>query len=450
MGRFFGTDGIRGVANAELDCNLAFRTGQAAALVLSRVCKHKARIYIGKDTRISSDMLECALAAGISSVGADVGLLGYMPTPAVAYLTVKHGADAGVVISASHNPMEYNGIKIFNAEGFKLSDELEEEIEAIIASDEAPVLCTGAEIGRVTHMESYAHEYVDYLAGTIPGDLTGLRMVVDCANGAASATAPELFQKLGANATVLFCEPNGTNINADCGSTKLDALREQVVAGHFDVGVAFDGDADRCLIVDEKGAVVDGDRIMAICADTLKRAGELPHDTFVATVLSNLGLHAYAKAHGMQVAASAVGDRNVLELMQKEGFVLGGEQSGHVIFLKHSTTGDGELTAVQFLHILKQSGKKVSELVGEIEQYPQVMINVFVKNEWKEKVLADREVQMALREVTEQLGNEGRILVRPSGTEPLIRVMVEGRISEQVNAIAGHVADVIETAARVE
>lgn len=448
MGRFFGTDGIRGVANAELDCNLAFKTGQAAAIVLSKVCKHKAKIYIGKDTRISSDMLECALAAGISSVGADVGLLGYMPTPAVAYLTVKHAADAGVVISASHNPMEYNGIKIFNAEGFKLSDELEAEIEAIIASEEEIPLCTGAEIGRVTHMESCAHEYVDYLTTTIDGDLSGMRILVDCANGASSATAQELFHKLSADATILFHQPNGININADCGSTKMETLREQVVAGHFDVGVAFDGDADRCLIVDEEGAVVDGDRIMAICADTMKRAGELPHDTFVATVLSNLGLHAYAKAHNMKVAASAVGDRNVLELMQKEGYVLGGEQSGHVIFLKHSTTGDGELTAIQFLHILKQSGKKVSELAREIEQYPQVMINVLVKNELKEKVLSDHEVQLAMREVTEKLGDEGRILVRPSGTEPLIRVMVEGRASDQVNAIAGHVADIIETVAR--
>ncbi len=446
MGKYFGTDGIRGVANTELTCELAFQTGRAAAIVLSRVCNHRAKIYIGKDTRISSDMLECALAAGISSMGADVGLLGYLPTPAVAYLTVQHGADAGIVISASHNPMQYNGIKIFNAEGYKLSDELEAEIEALIDAETTPETGTGAAVGRVTHKEDCAQEYVDYLAKTIDGDLSGLRALVDCANGASSATAPELFKKLRADAKVIFHSPTGTNINENCGSTKMDALRSQVVSGGFDVGVAFDGDADRCLIVDEKGAVVDGDRIMAICADTMRREGNLPHDTFVATVLSNLGLHAYARAHGMQVAASAVGDRNVLELMRKEGYALGGEQSGHVIFLGHSTTGDGELTAVQFLHILKKSGKCVSELVSEIEQYPQVMINVTVPNAEKARVLADDAVLAAMEEVRQQLGDEGRILVRPSGTEPLVRVMVEGRASDLVNALAGQVADVVERA----
>lgn len=448
MGKLFGTDGIRGVANKELSCDLAFKTGQAAAIVLSRATKHQAKIYIGKDTRISSDMLECALAAGISSVGAEVGLLGFMPTPAVAYLTVKHGVDAGIVISASHNPMEYNGIKIFNSQGFKLSDELEEEIEKLILSEESMPICIGAEIGRVRHMEDLANEYVDYLAHTINGDLEGLRILIDCANGAASATAPKLFEKLHANFDVIFNEPNGININAGCGSTKMEQLRERVVAGKYDVGIAFDGDADRCLIVDELGAVVDGDRIMAICASVLKERGELPLNTFVATVMSNLGLHAYARENGLTVACSAVGDRNVLEMMQKEGYILGGEQSGHVIFLEHSTTGDGELTAIQFLQILRNSKKKVSELAGKIEQYPQVIINVHVKNELKIKVIEDREVQMALRDVGAQLGSEGRILVRPSGTEPLIRVMVEGREFDMVNSIAGHVADVIESASK--
>ena len=448
MGKLFGTDGIRGVANRELTSQLAFKCGQAAAIVLTKELGHKAKIYIGKDTRISSDMLECALAAGISSVGAEVGLLGFMPTPAVAYLTVAHRVDAGVVISASHNPMEFNGIKIFNADGYKLSDALEEEIEKVVLSEEEIPVCTGADIGRVYHLENYVSEYIGYLARTIDGDLSGLRVLVDCANGAASHTARELFCSLKADCDFIFDTPDGVNINAGCGSTHMDTLRNQVVSGKFDVGIAFDGDADRCLVVDETGAIIDGDRIMAICASYLKEKGELHDDTFVATVMSNLGLHAYGRKNGLTIACAPVGDRNVLEMMQKGGYVLGGEQSGHVIFLNHSTTGDGELTAVQFLSILKQSGKKVSELTGDIPQYPQVIINVKVENPIKAKVAEDREVKMAIRDVTERLKEEGRILVRPSGTEPLVRVMVEGKDFEEVNAIAAHVADVIASAAR--
>ncbi len=447
MGKYFGTDGIRGVANTELSCTLAFKTGQAAAIVLSKISNGKAKIFIGKDTRISSTMLECALAAGIASVGADVGVLGYMPTPSVAYLTVKHKADAGIVISASHNPMEYNGIKIFNANGYKLSDELEAEIEEIIDSDEPITLVSGAELGRIENLENLAHEYVDYLADTIDGDLSGMKILIDCANGASSYTATELFAKLNADATIIFNEPNGTNINANCGSTKMGALSKKVVEGGYDVGVAFDGDADRCLVVDEKGNMVDGDMIMAVCAEVLKAEGKLKGNAFVATVLSNLGLHAYANARGIKVAASSVGDRNVLELMQKEGYILGGEQSGHVIFLNHSTTGDGELTAVQFLNILKNSGKKVSELVGGIEQYPQIMVNVRVENAVKAQTLARGEVKAASEEVEKILGADGRILVRPSGTEPLVRVMVEGKDTEQVSELAHKVAKIIEKVA---
>lgn len=447
MGKYFGTDGIRGVANTELSCDLAFKAGQAAAMVLSKITKGKAKIFIGKDTRISSTMLECALAAGISSVGADVGLLGYMPTPSVAYLTVKHKADAGIVISASHNPMEYNGIKIFNANGFKLSDELEAEIEAIIDSTDEKPIVSGEALGRIEHLESLASEYVDYLAGTIDGDLSGMKIIVDCANGASSYTATELFKKLGADATIIFNEPNGININANCGSTKLDALSKKVTEGKFDLGIAFDGDADRCLAVDENGNMIDGDMIMAVCAEVLKAEGKLAGDAFVATVLSNLGLHAYANARGIKVAASNVGDRNVLELMQKEGYILGGEQSGHVIFLNHSTTGDGELTAVQFLNIVKKSGKKVSELVGGIEQYPQIMVNVRVENAVKAATLASDEVKAASDEVANVLGADGRILVRPSGTEPLVRVMVEGKDAEQVSELAHKVAKIIEKVA---
>lgn len=448
MGKLFGTDGIRGVANRELTPELAFRVGQATALVLTQELKHKAKIYIGKDTRISSDMLECALAAGISSVGAEVGLLGFMPTPAVAYLTVQHRADAGIVISASHNPMEYNGIKVFNAQGFKLSDALEEEIEKKILDDEEMPVVLGAEIGRVYHLEDTVTEYLSYLARTIEGDLSGLRILVDCANGAASHTARQLFTSLHADCDYIYDTPNGVNINHNCGSTKMDQLRDQVVSGGFDVGIAFDGDADRCLVVDEKGSIIDGDRIMAICAGDLKSRGKLPGDAFVATVMSNLGLHAYGKKAGLKIACSTVGDRNVLELMQKEGFVLGGEQSGHVIFLEHSTTGDGQLTAIQFLSILKKSGKTVTELCSDIPQYPQVIINVKVDNSVKAMVAEDREVKLAIREVTEKLKDEGRILVRPSGTEPLLRVMVEGKDFDEVNVIAGHVADIIASAAK--
>ncbi len=444
MGKYFGTDGIRGVANTELSVNLAFKAGQAAAVVLCKNLGRRAKFYIGKDTRISSDMLECALAAGISSMGADVGLLGYMPTPAVAYLTVEEGADAGIVISASHNPMEYNGIKIFNSSGYKLADELEAEIEALIDNEAFVPTLTGADVGRVEHLDDLADKYVDYLTTTIEGDLTGLKILVDCANGASYKTAERLFEKVSDNTVMVFNEPDGTNINRNCGSTKLNTLRELVLADKFDVGVAFDGDADRCLIVDERGEVIDGDRIMAICAKEMKAKGELPHDTFVATVLSNMGLDKYAETQGIKVAKSAVGDRNVLELMKREGYNLGGEQSGHVIFLNHSTTGDGELCALQFLSILKASGKKASELVEDIEQYPQVMINVKVENHLKDTVLNHEAVRCAIDQAEAELDGAGRVLLRPSGTEPLVRVMVEGRDSSLVNTICGQIANIIE------
>lgn len=444
MGKYFGTDGIRGVANTELSVNLAFKAGQAAAVVLCKNLGRRAKFFIGKDTRISSDMLECALAAGISSMGADVGLLGYMPTPAVAYLTVNEGADAGIVISASHNPMEFNGIKIFNAEGYKLADELEAEIEALIDDEAFVPSATGADVGRVERLDDLLHKYVDYLTTTIEGDLNGLRILVDCANGAASNTARELFDRVSDNTHIVFSEPDGTNINRNCGSTKLGTLRELMKADNFDVGVAFDGDADRCLIVDERGEVIDGDMIMAICATELKAAGKLPGDSFVATVLSNMGLDKYANERGIKVAKSAVGDRNVLELMKREGYALGGEQSGHVIFLEHSTTGDGELCALQFLSILKKSGKKASELVSDIEQFPQVMINVKVENHLKEAVMNHEAVVCAIEQVEAALGGEGRVLLRPSGTEPMVRVMVEGRDNAQVNFLCASVANTIE------
>ncbi|MDP4109536.1 MAG: phosphoglucosamine mutase [Bacillota bacterium] len=444
MGKYFGTDGIRGRANIELDPMLAFHTGQAAAHVLSSKNGHKTKILIGKDTRISSDMLEAALVAGICSMGVDVELLGVITTPAVAFMTVKHKADAGIVISASHNPFEHNGIKIFGSMGYKLNDDLEEQIEGLISNPEPLRMKTHHEIGRVIRNEgAAADEYVSFLAGTIDGDLSGLKIAVDCANGASCKTAAKLFSKVNADCEIKFDEPDGININSDCGSTHLNSLRQRVVSGGFDVGVAFDGDADRCLMVCENGEILDGDRIMAACALEMKREGRLKGDTFVATVMSNLGLHAFAKSAGMHVVCADVGDRFVLEEMLKGGFILGGEQSGHVIFLNHITTGDGQLTALQFLSLLKKSGKKASEFFNMIEQYPQVLTNVKVPNDMKKAIASEEKVAEVIREEENAFGEDGRILVRPSGTESLVRIMVEGKDEARVKNAAKKIADVI-------
>ena len=445
MGKYFGTDGIRGVVNVELDGHLAFKVGRAVAYALSQQSNHRAKILIGKDTRISSDMLEAALTAGICSSGADVESLGVIPTPAVAHLTIKHMADAGIVISASHNPYEHNGIKIFAGSGYKLSDELEARIEEYIDHVDDLPRATHDKIGRVLPLEmDPVEEYTDYLAETIPGDLSGLRVAVDCANGASSATASTLFRKLNMDATIRYYEPDGCNINAHCGSTHLEALQKLVKEGGFDVGVAFDGDADRCLIVDDKGEVLDGDRIMAVCAAELKKQNKLRGNAFVATILSNMGLHAYAREKGMEIVCANVGDRYVLEKMLENGYILGGEQSGHVIFLEYATTGDGELTAVQFLKMLKDSGKRASEIAAEVVPWPQVMINVTVPTALKYSLAERQEVQDAIAKEEKTLG-EGRILVRPSGTEPLVRVMVEGVNKDQVYGAAESVAQVIES-----
>jgi len=444
LGKLFGTDGIRGRANIELDPALAYRAGQAAAHVLSSQNGHKTKILIGKDTRISSDMLEAALTAGICSMGADVELLGVITTPAVAYLTVKHKADAGIVISASHNPYEHNGIKMFGAKGYKLNDDLEESIEALILNPEKMQLKTHHEIGRVWKNEGAAiDEYISFLAGTVDGDLSGLKIAVDCANGASFKTAGLLFEKLGADVRIGFDAPDGTNINAGCGSTHLDSLRQRVLNGGFDVGVAFDGDADRCLMVCENGEILDGDRIMAACALQMKREGRLRKNTIVATVMSNLGLHAFAKENGIRVLCADVGDRFVLEEMLNGGYVLGGEQSGHVIFLDYITTGDGQLTALQFLSMLKKSGKKASEFYDIIEQYPQVLVNVKVPNDLKTTIAGEEPVAALIRKEAEGFGENGRILVRPSGTEALVRVMVEGKEKEEVSRAAGRIANKI-------
>ena len=447
MGKLFGTDGIRGVVNAGLDATLAYKVGLAAAQVLTREGNHKPLVAIGKDTRISSDLLEGALIAGLCSAGADVLHLGVIPTPAVAWITVDNKADAGIVISASHNPFEHNGIKIFNGQGFKLSDELEEKIEEIVLFGHNDVpRKTHGEIGKVSYVAPKASEdYIDHLESTIDSTLGGLRILVDCANGAASATAARLFDRFSKLRTdVINADPDGVNINEKCGSTHMDALAAMVRAGGYDIGIAFDGDADRCLAVDERGELIDGDQIMAACGLDMKRKGKLPGNAVVATVMSNLGLHLFAKEHGMDLECTSVGDRNVLERMLEKGYAIGGEQSGHMIFLEHATTGDGQLTALQVLALLKESGKRASEVFGICQRYPQVLINIPVAdNDRKKAVMASQALADAVAAEEEKLAGEGRVLVRPSGTEALMRVMVEARDQDTAQAAAQRLADQI-------
>ena len=451
MGKLFGTDGIRGVVNAGLDADLAYRVGLAAATVLAKGKKpgEKPLVTIGKDTRISGDLLKGSLISGLCTAGADVLDLGTLPTPGVAWVTVDEGADAGIVISASHNPFEHNGIKIFNGQGFKLSDELEEKIEDIVLFGHNNVpMKTHGEIGKVSYVAPKASEdYIDHLEATIDSTLGGLRILVDCANGAASATAARLFDRFSKLRTdVINADPDGVNINDKCGSTHIDGLAAMVKAGGYDLGLAFDGDADRCLAVDEQGSLIDGDQIMAACGLDLKAKGKLPGDTVVATVMSNLGLHLYTKEQGMRLECTDVGDRNVLERMLEKGYALGGEQSGHMIFLEHATTGDGQLTALQMLALLKESGKKASELFGACPRYPQVLINIPVAdNDVKKAVMASPLLAQAIQREEAGLNGEGRVLVRPSGTEALMRVMVEAKTEETARATAQRLADLVAT-----
>ena len=444
MGRLFGTDGVRGVANTELTCELAMEIGRAAATVLSGTNNQRPKFIIGSDTRASSDMLGSALAAGLCSIGADVIQLGVVPTPAVAYLVQKYGADAGVMISASHNPAEFNGIKIFSGNGFKLPDLIEEKIEDLILDPEKHYpQPTGAEVGRVSIAANAAREYIDYVKSTARQTLEGLNIAIDCANGSASATAPDLFRELGANVHVLAADPDGANINRDCGSTHLGALAEYVVANGLDCGVAFDGDADRCLCVDREGREVDGDMIIAICALDLKARGKLNKNTVVGTIMANFGFGKFCDENDLRFVATKVGDRYVLEEMLLEDYILGGEQSGHVIFREFATTGDGELTAVQLLTILREQNKPLSELASVMTRYPQTMVNLKISAEGKIAFYTDKVVNAKLEEAKEKLGDTGRIVVRPSGTEPLIRVMVEGSDIAFIDEVAHDVADVI-------
>ena len=444
MGKLFGTDGIRGVANETLDCRLAYRVGQAAAISLTKKPGVKPSVVIGKDTRISSDMLEGALIAGLTASGCNVVRLGVIPTPGVAYLTVKLHADAGVVISASHNPFEHNGIKMFSGEGFKLSDALEEEIESLILWEGELPVKTGAALGQVMDGAFTAEQYLDHLASTV-GQLPRMRVLIDCANGAASATARKLFSRFALNVDYINDTPNGVNINNHCGSTHIEMLAEKVREGGYALGLAFDGDADRCLAVDENGGLIDGDQIMAICADTLTKQGKLTGSGFVATVMSNIGLHKYCAEHGLRLLCAAVGDRNVLEMMQREGMALGGEQSGHIIFLEHMTTGDGQLAALQLLSILAQSGRRASELASAVTRYPQVLLNVRVGgNDEKKAIMESSLLGEAIRKAEAGLGGNGRVLVRASGTEPLIRVMVEAGSEQTARETAETLVHAVE------
>lgn len=447
MGKYFGTDGIRGVVNAGLDAQLAFRVGQAAAMVLSESENKRPVFTIGRDTRISGDMLESALIAGLCTAGADVIRLGVVPTPAVAFITTDCKADAGIVISASHNPFEHNGIKIFNGYGFKLSDALEEKIERLIDSDTALTNLRDGEIGRVLASgHKYVDRYIEHVVSCAEGKMRKLKVLIDCANGAAVRTADAIFRRFGFALELIKDHPDGVNINDGCGSTHTELLGKLVVAGKYDIGIAFDGDADRCLIVDENGQLIDGDRIMGIIGLHMMRSGRLKNNGIVATVMSNMGFHDFAAANGMKLECTSVGDRNVLEGMIAGGYNLGGEQSGHLIFLDDATTGDGQLAAVKFLSVLSAGEKTVSGLAAAISTYPQVLINVAIEggNEVKNQIMSDSEVSAAILNAQNHLSDNGRILVRPSGTEALIRVMVEAKSEDLASEYATFLTEVIK------
>lgn len=444
MGRLFGTDGVRGVANKELTNELALSIGKAAAKVLAGELGRKPTVMIGKDTRASGDMLEAALTAGLCSVGANVLAVGIVPTPAVAYLVERYGCDAGIMISASHNPCEYNGIKIFQSTGYKLDDAIEEEIEAIVLdnAEEIPMKI-GGEVGNRLYCKTAVKDYVDHVVSTTDVRFDGMKIALDCANGSASVCAKDIFTALGARCYMLSDTPDGENINLNCGSTHPEELMQFVKGNDLDLGLAFDGDADRMLAVDENGELIDGDKIIAICAKRMKSEGTLAKDTAVVTVMSNMGFFKFCEDEGINCAKTAVGDRYVLEKMLADGYNIGGEQSGHVIFLDYATTGDGELTGVQLLKTVVKSKKKLSELAKIMTVYPQVLINVEVTPEGKQKYNNDEYIISAVQQAEMELMGDGRVLVRVSGTEPLVRVMLEGKDYEKITVLGNKIADVV-------
>jgi phosphoglucosamine mutase len=448
MDRMFGTDGVRGIANTELTADLAYKLGRAGAFVLTEGA-HKPKILVGMDTRISGDMLEAALVSGILSVGAEAVTVGIIPTPAIAYLTREYGADAGVVISASHNPVEYNGIKFFSSNGYKLSDELEDRIQSVIEGGFVGVPSpVGGELGRKVVEEAALEHYIEFAKSTIDTDLKGMKIALDCANGACYESAVQTFRALGAEVVVINNDPDGVNINKNCGSTHPEELQDYVVRKECDLGLAFDGDADRCLCVDETGKLIHGDFMMAVCAKYLKDQGKLTDNVVVVTVMSNLGLDIALKKEGITTVKTKVGDRYVLEEMVKGNYKLGGEQSGHVIFLEHNTTGDGLVTGLQMAAIVKKSGRRLSRLASMMTELPQVLVNAQVPNDKKNIHETDEEIIREINKIEEALHGCGRVLIRPSGTEPLVRVMLEGEVQSELDEMAHKLAKLIEVKAK--
>lgn len=445
MGRLFGTDGARGVANSELTCELSMQIGRAAAMVLTENLSHRPKVLIGMDTRASSEMLEAAITAGLCSVGADVLLLGVVPTPAVAFLVKEYNYDAGIMISASHNPCEYNGIKIFQSNGYKLPDALENEIESIILDEtKIPPVMVGGDVGRVTRSDTAVDDYVKHVLSTIDVKCDGIKIALDCANGSSSVCAKKIFESIGAECVVIHYDYDGVNINANCGSTHLESLKKCVIENKCDLGFAFDGDADRMLAIDSEGNEVDGDKAIAICAKFMKQQGALANDTAVVTVMSNMGFFKFCDDNGIKCEKTKVGDRYVLENMLENGHSIGGEQSGHIIFLDYATTGDGEVSALQILKVMKNTGKSLKELADEMEIFPQVLINVRVSNYGRARFTSDLEIKNAIYKAEQELGDNGRVLVRVSGTEPLVRVMLEGKDIEKIKELGDSIAEVVK------
>lgn len=445
MARLFGTDGVRGVANEELTPLLAMQLGQAGATVLTKENEHRPTIMVGCDTRISGDMLANALMAGICSVGANAVYVGVIPTPAVAYLTKKYKVEAGVVISASHNPVEFNGIKFFDGNGYKLPDSMEDEIEALIRNGMQGVeFPTGSRVGKIKYRTDAREEYINHAVQTVPVDLSGMKIVVDCAEGASYYTSVEALRELGATVVPIHNMPDGTNINANCGSTHMEELQARVVFEKADVGLAFDGDADRLLAVDENGEMVDGDQIMGIVGVHMRDQGKLKKDTIVATVMSNLGFFKMGEREHLNMEQTKVGDRYVLERMREIGASLGGEQSGHIIFLDENTTGDGLLSALHLLQVMVDTKKPLSELAKVMTVMPQALINTKVPNHKKDRYMEYPEIAGAIEELDRKFAGEGRVLIRPSGTEPKIRVMIEGKDQKMIEEEARKLADLIQ------
>ena len=445
MARLFGTDGVRGVANEELTPLLAMQLGQAGATVLTRENEHRPTIMVGCDTRISGDMLANALMAGICSVGANAVYVGVIPTPAVAYLTKKYKVEAGVVISASHNPVEFNGIKFFDGDGYKLPDSMEDEIEALIRNGMQGVeFPTGSRVGKIKYRADAREEYINHAVQTVPVELSGMKIVVDCAEGAAYYTSVEALRELGATVVPIHNMPDGTNINANCGSTHMEELQARVVYEKADVGLAFDGDADRLLAVDENGEIVDGDQIMGIVGVHMRDQGKLKKDTIVATVMSNLGFFKMGEREHLNMEQTRVGDRYVLERMREIGASLGGEQSGHIIFLDENTTGDGLLSALHLLQVMVDTKKPLTELAKVMTVMPQALVNAKVPNHKKDRYMEYPEIANAIEELNRKFAGEGRVLIRPSGTEPKVRVMIEGKDQKMIEEEAKKLADLIQ------